>query len=103
MLAEQRVEQAKWLKGTLTLRSDRFRERSDVTGEPRGSPCGHQGTTKFEFKSPSVHSVVHNHPTAKSEFRQAEIRQGGLTVWSEHPSSDTHEGGHPSLSVSFLY
>ncbi|MPC36374.1 hypothetical protein E2C01_029829 [Portunus trituberculatus] len=36
---------------------------------------------KFEFKSPSVHSVVRGHPTAKSEFRKAEIRQvRGLTV-----------------------
>ncbi|MPC68629.1 hypothetical protein E2C01_062833 [Portunus trituberculatus] len=50
-------------------------ERSDVTGEPRGSPCGRQGTTKFEFKSPSVHSVVRGHPITKREFRQAEIRQ----------------------------
>ncbi|MPC28735.1 hypothetical protein E2C01_021946 [Portunus trituberculatus] len=54
---KQRVEQTKWLKGTLTLRSDRFREKSDVTGELCGSLCGHQGTAKFEFKSPSVHSV----------------------------------------------
>ncbi|MPC17218.1 WD repeat-containing protein 6 [Portunus trituberculatus] len=74
-LAEQRVTQTKWLKGTLTLCSDRFRERSDVTGEPCGSLCSRQGTAKFEFKSPSVHSVVRGHPTAKSEFRQAEIRQ----------------------------
>ncbi|MPC12838.1 hypothetical protein E2C01_005551 [Portunus trituberculatus] len=49
--------------------------RSDVTGEPCGSLCGCQGTTKFEFKSPSMHSVVRGHPTAKSEFHQAEIRQ----------------------------
>ncbi|MPC40035.1 hypothetical protein E2C01_033589 [Portunus trituberculatus] len=36
---------------------------------------------KFEFKLPSVHSVVHGHPNAKSEFRQAEIRQVlGLTL-----------------------
>ncbi|MPC40543.1 hypothetical protein E2C01_034104 [Portunus trituberculatus] len=33
-----------------------FRERSDVTGEPRGSACGRLGTAKIEFKSPSVHS-----------------------------------------------
>ncbi|MPC60335.1 hypothetical protein E2C01_054378 [Portunus trituberculatus] len=74
-LAEQRVAQTKWLKGTLTLHSDRFRERSDVTGEPCGSPCGRQGTAKFEFKLPSVHSVVCGHSTAKSEFHQAKIRQ----------------------------
>ncbi|MPC33650.1 hypothetical protein E2C01_027007 [Portunus trituberculatus] len=30
--------------------------RSDVTRELRGSPCDNQGTAKFEFKSPSVHS-----------------------------------------------
>ncbi|MPC48493.1 hypothetical protein E2C01_042267 [Portunus trituberculatus] len=47
MLAEQRVAQTKWLKGILTLHSDRFRERSDSTGELHGSPCGSQGTTKF--------------------------------------------------------
>ncbi|MPC22612.1 hypothetical protein E2C01_015629 [Portunus trituberculatus] len=64
-LAEQRVSQTKWLKGTLTLHSDRFRERSDITGDPRGTPCGCQGTAKFEFKSPSVHSVVRGHPIAK--------------------------------------
>ncbi|MPC19808.1 Transmembrane protein 184C [Portunus trituberculatus] len=75
MLAEQRVAQTKWLKGTLTLCYDKFRERSDVTGEPCGSPCGRQGTAKFEFKLPSVHSVVCGRPTTKSEFRQAEIRQ----------------------------
>ncbi|MPC23083.1 hypothetical protein E2C01_016121 [Portunus trituberculatus] len=46
--------------------SDRFRERFDVTGEPHGLPCGRQGTTKFEFKSPSVHSMVRDHPIAKS-------------------------------------
>ncbi|MPC50045.1 hypothetical protein E2C01_043866 [Portunus trituberculatus] len=55
---EQRVAQTKWLKGTLTLCSDRFRERSDVPGEPRGLLCSHQGAVKFEFKSPSVHSVA---------------------------------------------
>ncbi|MPC44038.1 hypothetical protein E2C01_037696 [Portunus trituberculatus] len=66
MLAEQRVAQTKWLKRTLTLHSNRFRERSDITGEPRDSPCSRQGTTKFEFKSPSMHSVVRGHPTAKS-------------------------------------
>ncbi|MPD06739.1 hypothetical protein E2C01_102564 [Portunus trituberculatus] len=70
MLAEQRVAQTKWLKRTLKLCSDRFR---DVTGEPRGSPCGRQGTAKFEFKLPSVHSVIRGHPIAKSEFHQAEI------------------------------
>ncbi|MPC57621.1 Dedicator of cytokinesis protein 9 [Portunus trituberculatus] len=58
---------AEGLKGTLTLHSDRFRERSDVTGELRGSPCGCQGSAKFEFKSPSVHSVVHGHPTTKRD------------------------------------
>ncbi|MPC22353.1 hypothetical protein E2C01_015367 [Portunus trituberculatus] len=69
-------------EGTLTLHPDKFRKRSDVTRELRGSPCGSQGTTKFELKSPSVHSVVHGHPTAKIEFRQAEIRQvPGLTVY----------------------
>ncbi|MPC69722.1 hypothetical protein E2C01_063953 [Portunus trituberculatus] len=52
-----------------------------VTGEPCGLPCGCQETAKFEFKYPSVHSVVHGHPTTKSEFCQAEIRQvRGLTV-----------------------
>ncbi|MPC56896.1 hypothetical protein E2C01_050863 [Portunus trituberculatus] len=66
MLAEQREAQTKWLKGTLTMRSDRFRERSDVTGEQRGSLCSRQGTAKFEFKSPNMHSVVHGHPTAKT-------------------------------------
>ncbi|MPC09011.1 hypothetical protein E2C01_001611 [Portunus trituberculatus] len=75
MLAEQRVAQTKWLKGTLTLLSDRFRERSDVTRELRGSPCSRQGTAKFEFKLPSVHSMVRGHPTAKREFHQAEIHQ----------------------------
>ncbi|MPC40485.1 hypothetical protein E2C01_034045 [Portunus trituberculatus] len=48
-LAEQRVAQTKWLKGTLTLHSDRFRERSNITGEPHGLP--------FELKSPSEHST----------------------------------------------
>ncbi|MPC86862.1 hypothetical protein E2C01_081699 [Portunus trituberculatus] len=43
----KRVAQTKWLKGTLTLRSDRFRERSDVNGELHGSLCGCQGTAKF--------------------------------------------------------
>ncbi|MPD03019.1 hypothetical protein E2C01_098634 [Portunus trituberculatus] len=82
VLPEQRVAQTKWLKGTPTLPSDRVGERSDVTGEPRGSPCSCPGTAKFEFNSPSVHSVVHGHLTAKSEFRQAEIRQvRGLTVF----------------------
>ncbi|MPC90722.1 hypothetical protein E2C01_085719 [Portunus trituberculatus] len=75
MLAEQRVAQTKWLKGTLTLHSDRFRKRSDFSGELLGSPCGHQGTIKFEFKLPSVHSDVHGYPTTKGEFRQAEICQ----------------------------
>ncbi|MPC91114.1 hypothetical protein E2C01_086130 [Portunus trituberculatus] len=65
MLVEQRVAQTKWLKGILTLHSDRFREKSDITGELRGSLCSHQGFAKFEFKLPSVHSVVHSHPTAK--------------------------------------
>ncbi|MPC09223.1 hypothetical protein E2C01_001825 [Portunus trituberculatus] len=78
-VCEQRVAQTKWLKGTLTLRSDKFRERSDVTGELRGLLCAHQGAAKFEFKSASVHSVVRGHPTAKSEFHQAEIRQVSLT------------------------
>ncbi|MPC61026.1 hypothetical protein E2C01_055088 [Portunus trituberculatus] len=58
-LAEQRVAQTKWLMGTLTLCFDRFSERSDVTRELCGLPCGCQGTAKFEFKSPSVHSVVY--------------------------------------------
>ncbi|MPD06094.1 hypothetical protein E2C01_101881 [Portunus trituberculatus] len=81
MLAEQMVAQTKWLKGTLTLHSDRFREGPDVTGEPRGSPCAHQATAKFKFKSPSVHLVVRGHSTTKSEFHQAELRQVlGLTV-----------------------
>ncbi|MPC43807.1 hypothetical protein E2C01_037462 [Portunus trituberculatus] len=75
MLVEQRVAQTKWLEGTLTLRSDRFKERSDVTGEPCGSPCGHQETAKFEFKLPTMHLVVRGHPITKSEFRQAEICQ----------------------------
>ncbi|MPC60692.1 E3 ubiquitin-protein ligase HERC2 [Portunus trituberculatus] len=43
-------------EGDSQLRSDRFRERSDVTREPRGSPGSCQGTAKFKFKSPSVHS-----------------------------------------------
>ncbi|MPC79060.1 hypothetical protein E2C01_073572 [Portunus trituberculatus] len=73
--AEQRVTQTKWLKGTLTLSSDRFRERSDVTREQCGLLCVRQGTVKFEFKLPSVHLVFRGHPTAKSEFCQAEIRQ----------------------------
>ncbi|MPC49103.1 hypothetical protein E2C01_042897 [Portunus trituberculatus] len=43
--------------------------------------CGCQGTAKFEFKSPSVLSVVCGHPIAKNEFCQAEMRQvRGLTV-----------------------
>ncbi|MPC62595.1 hypothetical protein E2C01_056682 [Portunus trituberculatus] len=97
-LTEQRVAQTKWLEGTLTLRSDRFRERSDVTGEPCGSLCGRQGTAKFEFKSPSVHSGVRGHPTAKSEFRQAEIRQvRGLTVVPFLPRPS-----HLSLSLSLM-
>ena len=50
------VEQTICLKVTLTMRSDRLRERFDVTREPCGSPCGRQRTAKFEFKSPSVHS-----------------------------------------------
>ncbi|MPC08425.1 Neuroglian [Portunus trituberculatus] len=58
--------------------------RSDVNREPRGSPCGRQGTVNFEFKSPSVHSVVHGHPTTKSEFRQAEIRQINLSPWANY-------------------
>ncbi|MPC26099.1 hypothetical protein E2C01_019229 [Portunus trituberculatus] len=33
-----------------------------------GSLCGRQGTTTLEFKSPSVHSVVRYHPTAKRMF-----------------------------------
>ncbi|MPC82078.1 hypothetical protein E2C01_076724 [Portunus trituberculatus] len=53
MLAEQRAAQTKWLKGTLVLRSEKFGERSDVTRELRGLPCGRHGTAKFEFKSPS--------------------------------------------------
>ncbi|MPC27572.1 hypothetical protein E2C01_020746 [Portunus trituberculatus] len=49
-----------------------------VTGDPRGSPCGRQGTTKFE--APNVHLVVHGHSPTKSEFRQDEICQvQGLT------------------------
>ncbi|MPC50875.1 hypothetical protein E2C01_044709 [Portunus trituberculatus] len=56
----------------------RISPKRDLTslGEPRGSPCGCQGTAKFDFKSPSVHSVVRGHPTAKSEFHQAKC--GGL-------------------------
>ncbi|MPC27628.1 hypothetical protein E2C01_020803 [Portunus trituberculatus] len=73
MLTEQRIANTKWLKGTLTLHSDRFGEKSDVTRELRGSPCGHQKSAKFGLKLPS--SVVCGHPTAKSESRQAEIRQ----------------------------
>ncbi|MPC20351.1 hypothetical protein E2C01_013293 [Portunus trituberculatus] len=53
----------------------RFKERFDVTGESRGSPYGRLGTAKFEFKSSSVHSVLRGHPTAKNEFRQAEIHR----------------------------
>ncbi|MPC78779.1 hypothetical protein E2C01_073277 [Portunus trituberculatus] len=46
-----------------------------------GSHVVHHVAAKFELKSPSVHSVVHGHPTAESESRQAEIRQvRGLTV-----------------------
>ncbi|MPD04314.1 hypothetical protein E2C01_099994 [Portunus trituberculatus] len=79
MLAEQRVAQTKWLKGTLTLRSDKFRERCDVTGEPHGSPCGRQETAKFEFKTPSMHSVVHGHPTAQGNFAKLRFAKcGGL-------------------------
>ncbi|MPC51953.1 hypothetical protein E2C01_045811 [Portunus trituberculatus] len=44
---KQRVAQTKWLKWTLTPHSDRFRERSDITGELRGSLCSRQGTAKF--------------------------------------------------------
>ncbi|MPC20627.1 hypothetical protein E2C01_013580 [Portunus trituberculatus] len=79
------------MKGTLTLHSDRFRERSDITREPCGLPRGHQGTTKFELKSPSMHSVVHGHPTAKSEFRQAEIRQYN---WNNDLYTDTGNSPH---------
>ncbi|MPC62874.1 Atypical kinase ADCK3, mitochondrial [Portunus trituberculatus] len=39
----------------------------------RGLPCGRQGTVKFEFKSPSVHSVVRGHPTAKRLFLDSVI------------------------------
>ncbi|MPC58281.1 hypothetical protein E2C01_052277 [Portunus trituberculatus] len=46
-----------------------------------GSCVVRRVAAKFEFKSPSVHLVVCGHPTAKGEFRQAEIRQvRGLTV-----------------------
>ncbi|MPC68612.1 hypothetical protein E2C01_062814 [Portunus trituberculatus] len=46
-----------------------------------GSRVVHCVAAKFEFKSPSVHSVVCDHPTVKGEFRQAEICQvRGLTV-----------------------
>ncbi|MPC27077.1 hypothetical protein E2C01_020233 [Portunus trituberculatus] len=43
----------------------------------------HHAATKFEFKSPSVHSVVRGHPTTKSEFRQVQ----GLTVPNLIPKS----------------
>ncbi|MPC32220.1 Calcium/calmodulin-dependent protein kinase type II delta chain [Portunus trituberculatus] len=52
-LVEQRVTQTKWLKRTLKLHSDRFRERSDVTGEPL---CGHQGTA-IQVCTEMVHDV----------------------------------------------
>ncbi|MPC14252.1 hypothetical protein E2C01_007015 [Portunus trituberculatus] len=41
----------------------------------QGSCVVRHAAAKFEFKSASVHSVVCDHPTAKSEFRQAKICQ----------------------------
>ncbi|MPC41529.1 hypothetical protein E2C01_035128 [Portunus trituberculatus] len=104
MLAEQRVAQTKWLKGTFTLRSDRFRERSDITREPRGLPRSHQGTTKFEFKSQSMHSVVRGHPTAKSEFCQAEICQKSLTgpLWCHPHESSSSRPAHPHFTKEHM-
>ncbi|MPC23215.1 hypothetical protein E2C01_016257 [Portunus trituberculatus] len=49
----------------------------------KGSCVVRCAATKFKFKSPSMHSVICGHPTTKSEFCQAEIRQvQGLTVVS---------------------
>lgn len=80
--AEQRAAQVLWLKGTLMLHSDRFRETPGVIGELRGLPYSCQRTTKFEFKLPSVYSVVCGHPTTKRESCQAQTRQvPGLTVY----------------------
>ncbi|MPC15071.1 26S proteasome non-ATPase regulatory subunit 1 [Portunus trituberculatus] len=58
----------KWLKEILTERG--------LTSS--GSRVVHRMATNFEFKLPSMHSVVHGHPTAKSEFCQAEIRQDDI-------------------------
>ncbi|MPC65191.1 hypothetical protein E2C01_059322 [Portunus trituberculatus] len=102
-LAEQRVVQAKWLKGTLTLRSDRFRERSDVTGELCGLPCGCQGTAKFEFKLPSVHSVVRGHPTVKESLDKIRAQSGQVTSLDETMNhlTDNLNTLLPSFNQSF--
>ncbi|MPC12906.1 hypothetical protein E2C01_005622 [Portunus trituberculatus] len=101
----KKVAQSKWLKETLTLRSDRFRERSDVTGEPRGSPCGCQRIAKYEFKSLSVHSVVRGHPPPKSKFRQAEIRQVACSDCLTRPAANrlTPSGQHPVQAELSMY
>ncbi|MPC49700.1 hypothetical protein E2C01_043511 [Portunus trituberculatus] len=70
-LAEQRATQIKWLKGTLNLCSIGLERGLTSPGELHGSPCSRQGTAKFEFKLPSVHSVVRGHPTARNNVYEA--------------------------------
>ncbi|MPD03174.1 hypothetical protein E2C01_098799 [Portunus trituberculatus] len=61
---------------------------------PHDSPCGSQGAAKFEFKLPNVYSMVRRHPTAKNEFRPAEIR---LVQWFSNVFMSD-----PIWNISFL-